>query len=353
MNKKEVLEIKKQLIPINCNLSRIAGCFVTSEKERAFSFNKRFLSLPDEEMFSYLDLFRKGLSGRIGKTLLQMDFPTKVKNEKQDLLMKLRETRLENEEILDDFFNKVIMEYELDDSYMILIVHGDYDIPGKTESFTGDVYSYLMCILCPLKLDKAGLACNSAKCEIEQSIRNMMLNMPMHGFLFPTFDDRSENLHSLLYYTKKSDALNTSFIENMFGTKYMLAADEQKTAFSEALESVDISFEGMKTLKEKSEELMLDDENLKLDAGEMEKLVESCTSSGHGLSDLLKQQGAKEVILSNVISPQKTTITTDSIEIRLDNENLGKIEVRSINGMECIVIIPDGKICVDGVPVKH
>lgn len=54
-----------------------------------------------------------------------------------------------------------------------------------------------------------------------------------------------------------------------------------------------------------------------------------------------------------MISPKKTTITTDSIEIRLDNENLGKVEVRSINGMECIVIIPDGKICVDGVPVKH
>ena len=34
MNKKEVLEIRKQFTPENCAITRIAGCYVDGEKEK-------------------------------------------------------------------------------------------------------------------------------------------------------------------------------------------------------------------------------------------------------------------------------------------------------------------------------
>ena len=34
MNKKEVLEIRKQFSPENCSITRIAGCYVDGEKEK-------------------------------------------------------------------------------------------------------------------------------------------------------------------------------------------------------------------------------------------------------------------------------------------------------------------------------
>ena len=34
-----------------------------------------FLSLPEEEAFKYFDIFKKTLSGTVGKNILNMEFP--------------------------------------------------------------------------------------------------------------------------------------------------------------------------------------------------------------------------------------------------------------------------------------
>ena len=73
MNKKEVTEIKKQFTPSNCAITRICGCYVDGEKEKKTEMKDAFLSLPEEEMFKYFDIFRKSLSGTIGKNLLNME----------------------------------------------------------------------------------------------------------------------------------------------------------------------------------------------------------------------------------------------------------------------------------------
>ena len=54
MNKKEVLEIRKQFSPENCAITRICGCYVDHEKEKKMEMKKAFLSLPEEEAFNIL-----------------------------------------------------------------------------------------------------------------------------------------------------------------------------------------------------------------------------------------------------------------------------------------------------------
>ena len=63
MNKKEVLEIRKQFTPENCTITRICGCYVDHEKEKKMEMKKAFLSMPEEEAFKYFDIFRHTLSG--------------------------------------------------------------------------------------------------------------------------------------------------------------------------------------------------------------------------------------------------------------------------------------------------
>lgn len=53
MNKKEVLEIRKQFTPENCAITRICGCYVDHEKEKKTELKKAFLSMPEEEAFKY------------------------------------------------------------------------------------------------------------------------------------------------------------------------------------------------------------------------------------------------------------------------------------------------------------
>ena len=74
MNKKEISEIKKQFTPENCSLTRICGCYVDGEKNKKTELKEAFLSLSEEEMFKYFEIFRKSLSGTIGKNLMNMEF---------------------------------------------------------------------------------------------------------------------------------------------------------------------------------------------------------------------------------------------------------------------------------------
>ena len=48
MNKKEILEIRKQFSPENCAITRICGCYVDGDKEKKMEFKEAFLSLPEE-----------------------------------------------------------------------------------------------------------------------------------------------------------------------------------------------------------------------------------------------------------------------------------------------------------------
>ena len=59
MNKKEISEIKKQLTPANCNITRICGCYVDAEKNKKTELKEAFLSLSEEEMFKYFEIFKK------------------------------------------------------------------------------------------------------------------------------------------------------------------------------------------------------------------------------------------------------------------------------------------------------
>ena len=111
MNKKEISEIKKQFTPNNCAITRICGCYVDGEKNKKTKLKEAFLSLSEEEMFKYIDIFRKTLSGSIGKTLLNMEFPTEQETKEdgtQVFLMKLLESKLTDDELLDAFYDKVI-----------------------------------------------------------------------------------------------------------------------------------------------------------------------------------------------------------------------------------------------------
>ena len=73
MNKKEISEIKKQFSPNNCAITRICGCYVDGEKNKKTELKEAFLSLSEEEMFKYFEIFKKTLSGTIGKNLINMD----------------------------------------------------------------------------------------------------------------------------------------------------------------------------------------------------------------------------------------------------------------------------------------
>ena len=98
MNKKEINEIKSLYDTVqDCSILKLAGCYVNSDKEKVKTFQEPFHNLPEEEMYKYLEIFRKTLSGTPGRNLHDMAFTDQYGQDPgtgKSLLEEIRKTEL-------------------------------------------------------------------------------------------------------------------------------------------------------------------------------------------------------------------------------------------------------------------
>ena len=372
MNKKEVLEIRKQFTPRNCAITRICGCYVDHEKNKKLESKDAFLSLPEEKAFKYFDIFKKTLSGTIGKNMLNMEFPldAEMPGGTQEFLLKLRNSRLEDDMLLEEFYDKVIATYEYGENYYIILIHAMYDIPGKStddlEMFDAseDVYEYLLMSICPVSLSKAGLCYNAEDNRIEDRVRDWIVDMPDKGFLFPAFNDRNTDLHSVLYYTKKSEDLQPEMIEQLLGAQMPMSADTQKETFQMIIEDTlgeDGDYETVRniheTLNDLIEEHKEEPEPLKLDKTDVKKIFEQSGVSAEKMENFDRnyEENAGEktsLLASNIAETRKFNIETPDIIIKVNPDRADLVETRIIDGRQCLVIPVDDHIEVNGINVR-
>lgn len=239
MNKKEVMEIKRRFKKEGCTFTRMCGCYVDAEKNKVVNFGQTFLNLEEEEFFKYLEIAKKVLSGNIGNNLLTLDIPLEEERAggRQQFLMGLRESRLKNDELTDRFYDMVIDSYDYAGNYLILLFHDAYDVMTKTTDNnrldeSEEVYEYLLCAICPVSLSKPGLGYRADENRIGPRIRDWVVGVPDTGFLFPAFNDRTTDIHSLLFYTRDTKEPHSEFMENGLGCGARRTATEQKNLFS-------------------------------------------------------------------------------------------------------------------------
>ena len=372
MNKKEVLEIRKQFTPANCAITRIAGCYVDHEKNKKMESKSAFLSLPEEEAFKYFDIFKKTLSGTMGKNMLNMEFPIdqEMPGGTQEFLMKLKASKLEDDMLLEEFYDKVIATYAYAENYYIILIHAMYDVPGRSsdnmEMFdaSDEVYEYLVCSICPVSLSKAGLSYNAESNCIQDRIRDWVVDMPDKGFLFPAFNDRSTDIHGVLYYTKKSEDLQPELIEQLLGAKMPMSANTQKETFQMLIEDTlgeDGDYETIRnihdTLNDMIEEHKEEPEPLQLDKTDVRKVFEKSGVSSEKMEcfDQNYEETAGEktsLLATNITETKKFQIETPDIVIKVNPERADLIETRVIDGRQCLVIAVDDHIEVNGVNVR-
>ena len=372
MNKKEILEIRKQFTPANCAITRICGCYVDHEKTKKMESKDAFLSLPEEEAFKYFDIFKKTLSGTVGKNMLNLEFPldAEMPGGTQEFLMKLRDSKLENDMLLEEFYDKVIATYDYAENYYIILIHAMYDIPGKSsdglEMFdaSDEVYEYLLMSICPVSLSKAGLSYNAEDNRIQDRIRDWIVDMPSKGFLFPAFNDRSTDLHSVLYYTKKSEDLQPEMIDQLLGAKMPMSADTQKETFQMIIEDTlgeDGDYETVRniheTLNDLIEEHKEEPEPLALDKTEIKKIFEQSGVDAEKMEsfdrNFEENAGEKASLLAtNIAETRKFNIETPDVVIKVNPDRADLVETRIIDGRQCLVIPVDDHIEVNGINVR-
>ena len=372
MNKKEVLEIRKQFTPANCAITRICGCYVDHEKNKRMQTRNAFLSLPEEEAFKYFDIFKKTMSGSMGRNMLNMEFPldAEMPGGTQEFLMKLRNSKLEDDMLLEEFYDKVIESYIYAENYYIVLIHAMYDIPWKSsdniEMFDAseNVYEYLLCSICPVSLSKPGLCYDAQDNKIQDRLRDWIVDMPDKGFLFPAFTDRNTDIHGALYYTKKSDDLQEDFIDHVLGAKMPMSADTQKVAFQMLIKDTlgdDVDYDTVRNIHEILNELIEehkeDAEQLVLDKTDVKKIFEKSGVSNEKMEtfdeNFEETAGEKASLLAaNIAETRKFNIETPDVLIKVNPERLDLVETCIIDGRPCIVIAADDHVVVNGVSVR-
>lgn len=371
MNKKEVLEIRKQFTPENCAITRICGCYVDHEKTKRLQTKTAFLSMPEEEEFKYFDLFRKTLSGKIGRNLLNLEIPMEeeMPGGAQEFLLQLRDSKLKDDELLNAFYEKVIENYIYAENYYIVLIHAMYDIPGRASDQTElydaseDVYEYLLCSICPVELSKAGLCYDEEENQIKERRREWEVGAPVKGFLFPAFNDRNTDIHAALYYTKKTEELQEQLTQALFGANIPLSAEAQKSMFQKILGNVlenragySIVMDVYDRLYELLEEGKDDPDPVTVGKHELRRILENSGAAEEVAERFEKEYeenigGDTLLQVSNLVSPKGITIKTADATISLEPSRMDMLETTDLHGMKCLAVNADGLVEMNGISV--
>jgi hypothetical protein len=372
MNKKEILEIKKLFTNDKCCIQRICGCYVDGNKNKVLTFKDAFLSLEEEEIFKYFKIFRQTLSGTVGKNLLNMEFPLEQEETDgtQDFLLKLRDSHLKDDDLLELFYNKIIDNYIYGENYLILLIDACYDVPAKgtdensMEDASDYVYEHILCSICPVNLSKEGLCYNAETNTIENRTRDWLVEVPSHGFLFPAFNDRNTDIHSLLYYSKNTEEIQTELIDRVLGCVIPMTSKIQKNTFTEILEESlgeECTFEAVKTIHENLnafvEEHKDEPEPVTFGKEEVRRALEKSGVANeriedfeHHYSNVAGEQAS--FMATNVVASRTVEIKAPDVVIKVSPDRMDLVETKDIDGRKFLMIELTDNVEINGIVAK-
>lgn len=372
MNSKEYAEIRRRLNPDKNNIDVIRGCYVNEKREIVTTFSHSLLTLPQGEAEKYLSLFRRTLTGTPGKNLVDIAFrPDQVLNGDQHaLLTALKNTALKVDQAVDKFYRRVADALDLEGNYLILLMYDAYDLPfhardGEDGGESENVFSYILCSVCPVKLSRGGLCYCPQDRDFHDREEENVVCAPELGFMFPAFDDRAANIYGAEYYTRDTAAGHDDFIAAVFDANPPMPAAAQKEAFQallgDALEE-DCSLDVVQAVRRQ----ICD----RIEEKKQEKSAEQPMVSKREMSSVLTECGVPEARVQafeqgyddqfgtgidlravNIVEPKRFEVRTPDVVVKVNPERSDLLETRVIDGMKYILIRADGGVEVNGVNI--
>ena len=374
MNEKEVGEIRRRQRRDRSNMTAVFGCYVNENKEIISQFRQSTGIMPENEADKYFGLLRKTLSGALGRNLIDITFKTSqvAGSPEHKLLMDLRSSRLENEEIREEFLKKVIDTVTIEGNYLILMGCDSYDVPFKSKDdesqpdSSEEVYQYILCAVCPVKQTKATLHYVPEEKLFHDGAMLQQVGPPAVGFLFPAFDSRAANIYNALYYTRDVKSSQEPLVEALFNAPIPMPAAEQKKSFEALLQTSlgeQCSLDVVQNVHDQlCQRLELHKESkvpepLTLGKEDVKQVLSSCGVSEEHVSKFSVDYDAvfgfeAELHPRNIIDSKHFEIQTPDVVIKVDPTRSDLIETRVIGGVKYIMICADENVEVNGVSIQ-
>lgn len=372
MNTKEVAEIRRQFKEDKTNITTVCGCYVNDKKEILSTFKNSIALMSMDETEEILAILRKTLSGTIGKNLIDVPFSTsQVTNSSEHaLLMRLNKSRLEDAEAVKEFFEKTARTVDIDDHFLMFLVSDAYDVPkfGKKGAIIDEsvsVFNYILCCVCPIKITKQALGYFSYENTFKNVTSSTLVDAPVLGFMFPSFDDRATNIYNAMYYTKSAKESCDAFAMAAFGCELPMPAISQKQTFSDILtEKIDkeCSLEVVEAFREElcnrveEHKLNRERDTLVLDGDEVSNILVSCgveKETAKAVKEKYEEEFGKgaELIPQNLMELKKISLENDDISIKVSPSRSDLVKTKIIDGVPYVMIRVEGNVSVNGVSV--
>lgn len=374
MNTKEISELRRRLRPDRQNITHICGCYVSDRGEIISRFEQSLGLMPEDEKEKYLAIFKRTLSGALGRNLIDICFRTAqvADSDEHRLLTALRDSSLKDEEVLDRFYQTVIPTVHSDSNYVILLACDRYDVPGKGSDgeLHGDssesVFRYVLCAVCPVRMSKPALSYVANESVFHNRGTDFQISMPEFGFLFPAFDDRATNLYNALFYTHSISESHKEFTDAVFHADTPMPAAEQKQTFGEVLGSV-LSEECSLSVVQNVQDGLRN----RIEAHKEAREPEMLTVTRDDISEILQDSGISEQKVAafhvrfdsefgtnadltprNLIEVNRVEVKTPDVVIRVNPDRSDLIETRTIGENKYILIRAEGSVEVNGVDIE-
>ena len=374
MNEKEIGELRRRFRPEKSNITHVRGCYVNEKREIVSQFDQSLAMMTQTETEEILAILRRTLSGTLGKNLIDVSFDTSqvVDSDEHKLLMALRQSALQDENAVQEFFFRVTQSLVMDGNYMILLVHDAYDVPFRSadgfqqEDASSEVYSYMLCSICPVKMTKPALSYYAHENRFYNRDADWIISPPELGFLFPAFDDRCANLYASLYYTRNAGENHQEFVDTIFRQEIPMPAEAQKETFDDLLGQAlaeECSLEVVQTVHEQ----LCD----KIEAHKQNKEEEPLTLTKRQVSEVLSDSGVSEERVAafeekfdasfgaeaalsprNLVDARRFKVCTPDVTIQVNPERSDLVETRLIGGVRYILIRAEEGVEVNGVDIQ-
>ena len=374
MNDKEIAEIRRRYKAEKTGISRIRGAYVNEKREIISELDQSVAMMTETETDEILSLLKKALSGKVDTNLLDIHFTTQqvMESPEHKLLCNLRETALQDEEVIHQFYKKIIDSLELEGNYMILLAYDCYDVftyrkDGAKDDESGEMFRYVLCAICPIKMAKPTLSYYVRENCFRNVIADSIISPPALGFMFPAFDNRSTNLYGALYYTRATDNSHKEFTDAIFNAGDLpMPATEQKETFRSVLAdaageacSLDVVRSVHAQIHQAVEEhkISKEPEPLTVDKYAIRDMLEFCGVPEEGVEKFEQKfdKGfGQNAALSprNLVEMNKFELKTPEVVIKVNPAHTDLVETRIIDGVKYVLIRADGGVEVNGIDVS-
>lgn len=370
MTEKEVSELRRILRPEKNTITSIHGCYVNANREIISRFTQPVALMTPEENEKYLSIFRKTLSGTVGKNLLDISFSNNQITDGEEYLRltRLKNSALSDEEALNALYQKIALSYASTENYVILLAQNAYDVPSYSRNHeenddSREIFTFLICAVCEVKPTKANLLYDPDTKAFRHDSGASAICPPEVGFLFPAFDGRTTNLYNALLYSKATDQKHEDLTQAVFAQEIEMPAAEQnesfKTVLSESLEEA-CSLPVVRALhlqicqKIEEHKAAKEEEPLAISKNEFTQALEDCGIPDEKLENFAKLYtdtfgAGTDLPPKNIVNPKKFELKTPDVIIRIAPDRSDLVEAKVIDGVRYLMIRANEGVELNGL----